>query len=690
MDESSELRDDIALGGAAERLARLEPAAPGVAAEVARARLRAQLFGDDPQPIRLERYLVLGVLGMGGMGVVYAAYDPELDRKVALKLLHHDTGSDAEARLKREARALARLAHPHVLAVHDVGTVELATSGTHVYVAMELVDGPTLGAWLREQPRSLREKLAIMLQAGRGLAAAHAAGIVHRDFKPENVIIGRDGRARVMDFGLARAEQTEPSDAAITSDSALGEPITRSDAFLGTPAYMAPEQFLGHAVDARADQFAFCVVLFEALCGVRPFEGDSVQSLALAVVEGRVREPPRTASVPRRLHRLLARGLARDPQDRFVGMDALLEALAADPTRKRRMLAGIAGALALASAGVVLWQADRARIRTQCRDDGAAIAAQWNDDVRAELDATMAASGLPFAANASAGAAEWLGRRARAWSEERERTCLGARLERSLDAETYARAEDCFAIREAELGELVEQLRTGERSVLVHAVTAAARLPDPARCSDPAALLRQPRVPADAREQIAAVRARIAKVTALLATAAYRPALAEAEAALADAKAIGDTATLASSELAVGRAADEAGDAELARAALERAMQQAGAAGADEDAAEAAELLVRIVGVTQAHPDEGLEWAKHARMWHDRLGLDADDPHRVELLLHTASVYDTKGDFRQALALGEQALAIQERTLGPDHPDVATLRDRIALARTAGDRSATP
>ncbi len=228
----------------------------------------------DPSAEALERgaavgrYVILDRIGAGGMGVVYAAYDPELDRRVALKLLRTDRfAAPGHLRLLREAKALARLTHPNVVAVHDAGTF-----GDQVFVAMELVEGETLRQWLEAGARSWREVLDRLLAAGRGLAAAHAAGLVHRDFKPENVLLGRDGRVRVVDFGLAKAlADAAEEPAAPDSGGELASPLTEWGAVLGTPAYMAPEQIRGIAADARSDQFSFCVALYEALYGERPF-----------------------------------------------------------------------------------------------------------------------------------------------------------------------------------------------------------------------------------------------------------------------------------------------------------------------------------------------------------------------------------------------------------------------------------
>jgi serine/threonine protein kinase len=280
---------------------------------------------------RLGRYVVLGEIGAGGTGVVYAAHDPELGRRVAVKLLRSPV---REARLVREARALARLAHPNVVAVYDVGTL-----GERVFVAMELVEGATLRRWLEERPRAWREALDVLAEAGRGLAAAHAKGIVHRDVKPDNVIIGADGRVRVLDFGLvsdgaAPAGERAPEPA---SGGELAGRLTETGALMGTPAYMAPEQFRAEEADARTDQWSYCATLWEAVHGERPFRGATMRELAGAVTGGALHEPPRDRGVPGWLRRALARGLSVDRDARHPSMDALLAALDAGLAREQAM-----------------------------------------------------------------------------------------------------------------------------------------------------------------------------------------------------------------------------------------------------------------------------------------------------------------------------------------------------------------
>jgi serine/threonine protein kinase len=273
---------------------------------------------------RIGRYRIEDMLGRGGMGVVLRAHDPELDRELAIKLLHERVGAGERARaralLLREARAIAKLSHPNVIQVYDVGVHR-----ERVYVAMELVRGEPLHRWMRGH-RSLAELLDVFIQAARGLAAAHRVGLVHRDFKPPNVLVGDDGRTRVLDFGLARPP--EPESAPITRETGELDPsLTLTGGVVGTPPYMAPEQFDEAVPDARADQFAFCVSLFEGLFGRRPFEGTDMPQLREAIRNRPVVIPVHADVLPPGLVALLERGLAKHPDDRFDTMRALLDVL---------------------------------------------------------------------------------------------------------------------------------------------------------------------------------------------------------------------------------------------------------------------------------------------------------------------------------------------------------------------------
>jgi TolB-like protein/Tfp pilus assembly protein PilF len=290
-------------------------------------------FGAAPldRGIALGRYVLQELVAGGGMGVVYLAHDPELNRKIALKLLRPGawgnlSRGEAQSRLMREAQAMARLSHPNVIAVHDVGTCD-----DQVFIAMEYISGRTLSQWLAQNQHSYRDVLAVFIQAGRGLAAAHVAGMVHRDFKPDNVLVGDTGQVKVLDFGLARAvegaaEETHAQSLEWSTPGRLGEQLTRTGAFLGTPNYMAPEQLKRGPTDARSDQFSYCVALHEALYAERPFAGDSVEALLAEEVAGNVRESPNPLRVPNRIRRILLRGLSPDPKNRYPSMEPLIEA----------------------------------------------------------------------------------------------------------------------------------------------------------------------------------------------------------------------------------------------------------------------------------------------------------------------------------------------------------------------------
>ena len=343
---------------------------------------------------RIGRYTVLERIGGGGMGVVFAAHDAELDRKVAIKLLRDAVASEmVRARIVREARAMAQLSHPHVAQVFEVGEY-LGTT----FIAMELVAGMTLRQWRRQADRSWREVLEAYLQAGRGLAAAHAKGLVHRDFKPDNAMIGADGRVRVLDFGLARVDAGPSTDdgesderprSATDSEGEPGpldSPLTRHGAVLGTLAYMPPEQRRGDVADARSDQLSFCVSLFEALYGKLPSASEPAAPP----------DVPSRTPVPDRLRRALQRGLASDPDARWPSMDALLEALAAAPSRKRMAAVVLASAAPIVALAVA-YGLPRSEAEALCTGATEAIAEVWHDERREAVQEAFLGSSVSFA-----------------------------------------------------------------------------------------------------------------------------------------------------------------------------------------------------------------------------------------------------------------------------------------------------
>jgi serine/threonine protein kinase/tetratricopeptide (TPR) repeat protein len=399
---------------------------------------------------QLGRYVVIDVLGRGGMGIVYKAFDPELDRAIALKLVAVGNELEPEAarqRLLREAKTLARLSHPNVVTVHDVGTI-----GDRVFVAMEYVTGVTLRAWLR-MPRTADEVIGVLSDAARGLAAAHRLAIVHRDFKPENVMVDDVGRARVLDFGLARSTGAALDGSRAPTGSGNAR-ITRSGAVAGTPNYMAPEQ--ARAASAASDQFSFCVVLHEALYGERP------------VADAR---PPARRGIANRVRRALTIGLRADPAQRYASMDALLDAMR--PPRRARIAIAALAVVALGGGAVAAWTIAHApSIDDACALATADVERVWNPARRAELTAL---AGVPVAAQVDT----WT----TSWSARRKELCVQTMKSDADQSEDIASQVGCLRRRLTELDASMSAIVHGKLPELVRdASSAIARVGSPTVC----------------------------------------------------------------------------------------------------------------------------------------------------------------------------------------------------------------
>ncbi len=616
------------------------------------------------------RYMIEAVLGRGGMGTVYLARDQTLGRDVALKL--HRAGS-LDDRLQREALAMAKLAHPNVVTVFEIGNID-----DRMYVAMEYVRGETLRGWLTSGTRTWRQILELLLLAGAGLAAAHAAGLVHRDFKPENVLVGEDGRPRVSDFGLARVGSGRDSKPTGT----FGDSMTQTGAILGTPAYMAPEQLAGDTVDARCDQFAFCVVAWECLFGKRPFAGATLAALEDAIRSRDIQRPARS-DVPQRVREVIERGLAVAPGERFADMPALLTALraAAVPRTKRYLALGLAGAV-LAGAGAVtaVSYLGARRHAAACDATAAEVSGLFGPARRFAVDVAFTATGSPAARGSLERTAKVLDDYAGRLAVQARSVCRGLDEPPSM----IAARRTCLAEREAELGALVELMTKSDALLVQRAPSAAWAIFDPAPCTDPSLLLAHRvapvrRSPADA--------AQLTHIKALHDTGRYREAAALAAPLLDKARTRQDKnlELAALFELAGSRIRFDA--PETVAPIYEQAAQLAEALGRDLDAAGALWALANLNAVDlqqfgPAHQYIALARAKLERLGGGNLGV------RGELLTTEAQVFLDENRLGEAEKVMQQAVAILEQAYGPQHPKLgAALGTLSQILRAQGKDS---
>jgi eukaryotic-like serine/threonine-protein kinase len=648
---------------------------------------------EPPTPLRrgevLGRYFILHELGRGGMGVVYAAFDPELDRKVALKILHPDRarkgdGGIGQARLLREAKALARLSHPNVIQVYDAGTV-----GDQVFVAMELAEGETLDAWLRRERRPWRSVLAIFQAAGRGLAAAHAAGLLHRDFKPSNVLLAADGRVRVLDFGIARLlseeEESElPGEVAHAERGVrLTTQLTRVGVVLGTPRYMAPETLAARRADHRADQFAFCVALHEALYGIAPYAGETPLDLLSQITAGALREIPDGSRVPAWIRRILLRGLASDPEQRYPSMDELLADLAKDRGSLFRRRAGAAAVLALLAAGGLAFYGIERRQSRLCSGAEEKLAGIWDTERKASVRRAFLASGRSYANDAWRGVERALDAYTGAWSAMRTEACEATHLRGEQSPELLDLRMGCLDRRLREVRSLTDLFTADDPAVVERAVQASQSLSGLADCADLAALTAPVRPPADpaARQVIERVNGQIARARTLWTTGRYADGLPVAAAAVTAAERSGYAPVQAEALRMRSHLEESAGRSESAETSLFEALEAAEKGHHDALAARAWTDLVWMVGYRQRRFDEGRRWARLAEASLARLGGAAENPEiDADLKSNLGSVLDLGGDHEGGLALLRQSLARYEKALGPDHPSVGRTLNRIGNA----------
>lgn len=682
----------------------------------------SKAVSDLPRGATLGRYVVLEQVGAGGMGVVYGAYDPELDRKVALKVLRGRGPDTAHQRLLREAQALARLDHPNVLTVHDVGLVE-----GQVFLATAYLEGVTLDRWLQERERAVGEILEAFTQAGDGLVAAHDAGLIHRDFKPSNVMVTAEGRVLVLDFGLARShdlDDLENEDGGV----AVGRDLTQAGALIGTPSFMAPEQMAGRTVDARADQFSFAIALFRALFGVPPFSLRPDAVHAGDLVDWTPVEMPRRPHVPTPVRLALRRALAIDPEQRFPTMRPLLSALRHDTTRRRRwaVVASVV-TLAVAAAGWAGYQR-AAQVRPAlCQGGPSKLDGVWNATRRDAMTASFLDTARPWARAVWRTAESRLDTYGQAWLEAHHQACIATqRGEQSQ--ELLDRRMACLDQRLQELRTVTDLFSNPVTEVLESAVDIATGLSPIAACEDAEALLRTAPPPEEVAAEVAAIQQRLAEERVHFLAGTYERGTTRVVPLVAAARDSGYRPVIAEAELLLGRlhharrqpeeaethllAAIDAGtwgrhDHVVAQAQIERIRVAANLRSQFDDGrrfADDAEALLRGLGDPPAlrlallrgrselleelgEVDAARDAAEEALALAERAHSDALDIALIENLLGDLAARE--GALEAARQHHGRALSITIEELGPLHPNVAILHDRLgSSAMQAGDLDA--
>ncbi len=689
----------------------------------------------EPPPLTrgslLGRYVVLDVLGAGGMGEVYAAFDPELDRKVALKLVKARTRStsssdaNAQTRLLREAQAMAKLAHPNVVSIYDVGEID-----KRVFLALELVTGTTLTQWCDVKPRTWRETVATFIDAGRGLAAAHQAGMVHRDFKPDNVLIGADGRVRVSDFGLARATDSAPATPALSEGAVspttghsgpglLSAEVTQAATVLGTPGYMAPEQFGGSPADAKSDQFSFCVALYKCLYRQPPFVGHAgVGSLIRAVKAGEVQPPPPGSRVPQWVHRVVLRGLSVAPEQRFGSLDELLLALQADPWAKRQktfVAAGVAAVLVLVVALGVTFGRQR-----RCTGAEQKMLGVWDAERQRAIAQAFEKSEVSYASDAWHLVQTSLDRYAQEWVDQHTSTCEATWVRGEQSDAVLTLRMQCLNERLDELRSLTELLTHADVDTVKAATRSTGALTDLSRCTDVEALERRMPLPKNAEEQARIERAQHAlnEATSLFTLGKYQQALPRMEAVEAEAQRLGYTPLQAQATKWLFRVNGRLSRFERIKELAFETVRLAELAGDDATRFEATAALAQV-GDEFGEPVEQMimyctlaehilgrlkdpDWyraklavvesalfiyrgrfAEGRAVCERGLAMIAKSTHtdldeaRESLLDNMADALRGEQQIRKALSIHLSSLELEQKRLGPDHPDVAHTQSNI-------------
>lgn len=709
--------------------------------------------GTAVQGLRIDRYVVIEQLGKGGMGVVYKAYDTKLERAVALKVIRGGDRGAKKARMGhllmvREAQALAQLSHPNVISVHDVGTID-----DNVFITMELAEGQTLHQWVQDKKPSREEILKVMVAAGQGLEAAHNAGLIHRDFKPSNVIVGRDGVVRVIDFGLARAptlredsgsygsgsrshdrepqseedsgtqyaplgracsqplvpeirEEQEPAgdgtlewsagddsgDSTGTGRRLLHTPLTRVGSVVGTPLYMAPEQSETIHVDARADQYSFCVVLFELLYRTVPFKRESLSELRRVVGHDSVDLLRPDGDVPEWLRRVVERGLSSKPEKRFESMGQLLDGLTSDPelvTKKRRaarMRAAFFGAMAvlLFSAPAAVWYEYGVRRSELCQGGQEQIASVWNPAMQTKIQAALIATGLPYAKGAAERAAQFFDDYAGQWDKMYTDACRATQVRGVQSTEVLDLRMTCLKRRFVEMRAMIDILGETDAQVAERASTALASLTPIEACADVEALQApqrdvEPPKDEETARRVEEIREKLGEVRVLQDTGKFEKGLEHARRLKNEASVIAYLPLQAEVEVQLGRLFSVVGEYQTAEATHYEALRMARESKAGVAAAEAIADLVWVVGYRQGRYDAGLAFGRTGEAMF-AVTSAANDRHRIRLFNNMGVVFDEQGRYDEALEYYRKAGQLAEKVQGSEHPSYGATLNNMGLA----------
>ncbi|PRP99976.1 serine/threonine-protein kinase [Enhygromyxa salina] len=664
-----------------------------------RERVSQRLFGLGGSQ-RFGRYIIERRLGAGGMGVVYAAFDEELSRKVAIKLVRADRARSIEQdKLRHEARALAQLSHPNVVQIHEVGT-----EGDQLYLVMEYIQGRTLDVWARG--RTQRERLRYCVQAGRGLAAAHQAGLLHRDVKPNNIVVGDDGRVRVVDFGLARPQIFVPPTPADTDTNTNTNTSVQTSPLAGTPVYLAPELYAGTSASPASDQFGFCVTVWQVLADTRPFTSEQL----LAAADGASLRPI-TSLRPRWLGRALLRGLDPNPAKRWPSLDVLLDEIDARP--RQRLLTATFFTVALTCASIAT--VSLGPLAPACQALAPAFAQVWNPERRARIAASWALRPRADAElDALARAIE--GHEVK-WRAAHEATCPATTIGQMRSSGQPELAGACLKRNLDQFDALLNLLESSPTEEL-DARRLLQELGDPSQCADASVLADQLPPPAELASRVAQLRAHIDRVAVLM-HVRPREAGVEAGVVVARARELGYRPALAEALTLDGKIAIRLLDDVRALDSLREAAREAKAVGDArlefvclrelvrlttqqlEDPERAADLVALMLGsfeqlgrpprllapsliaqseLARARGDNA-EAELHLREAAEYLRESVDDGdvnlEQVELLL--ANLLGEQGKLEESRRLYEQLLGRLRAALGPRHPSVATVEFNLGL-----------